>query len=211
MPSQGLCPGCEYDLPWNRHACRQCAAPLADAAAHTLCGQCLQRPPVWEAAASPLRYAWPLDGLIQRFKFAADLRTGRMLGNLLAAFLAADGGSPRPDCLIPVPLHASRLKARGFNQALELARPVSRRLRVPLANGLCQRTRATDTQSRLPAAARARTLRGAFAVSNAVAGLRIAIVDDVVTTGSTVSALAETLRGAGAAHIRVWSLARAAP
>ncbi|MGH8400233.1 MAG: ComF family protein [Gammaproteobacteria bacterium] len=155
-----------------------------------------------------MRYAWPLDHLIQRFKFKADLATGQLLGNLLAGFLAA-ADSPRPDCLIPVPLHPSRLRERGFNQALELARPVSRRLQVPLASGLCRRVRQTEAQSRLDAKSRQRNLQGAFEVTPGVAGLDVAILDDVVTTGATVAALALALRETGAREVRIWSLARA--
>lgn len=204
-----LCCACERDLPWNRDACRQCAAPLAEAGASQLCGQCLRQPPVWQSAASPLRYAWPLDQLIKQFKFHADLATGSLLGHLLATFLAAVGGVP-PDYLIPVPLHPARLRARGFNQALELAHPVSRRLRIPLGLGVCRRIRPTEVQSRLDAAARRRNLQGAFEVIHPVSGLNLAILDDVVTTGATVSALAQTLLAADAARVQVWSLARAA-
>lgn len=204
-----LCHACERDLPWNRDPCRCCAAPLPPGDGTRVCGQCLRQPPVWHAAASPFRYAWPLDQLIQRFKFKADLATGRLLGNMLAGFLAADK-SPPPDCVIPVPLHPSRLKERGFNQALELARPVSRRLKVPLALGLCRRTRPTEIQSRLDANSRQRNLQGAFEVIAPVTGLNVAILDDVITTGATVAALTSILREAGTSSIRVWSLARAA-
>jgi ComF family protein len=204
-----LCPACERELPWNRESCRRCAAPLPPGDETRVCGHCLRQPPAWHAAASPLRYTWPLDQLILRFKFKADLATGRLLGNLLAGFLAADTASP-PDCLIPVPLHPSRLRERGFNQALELARPVSQRLKVPLTPGLCRRIRHTEVQSRLDARSRQRNLRGAFKVTAPVAGLDVAILDDVVTTGATVAALASALREAGVNGIRVWSLARAA-
>ncbi|HET7922972.1 MAG TPA: ComF family protein, partial [Gammaproteobacteria bacterium] len=184
------------------------ALPLPENATQA-CGHCLRHPPAWDTASSPLHYAWPLDRLIQRFKFNADLATGRVLGELLARFLAADPG-PRPDCILPVPLHPARLRERGFNQALELARPVARRLGIALAPRLCRRIRHTDMQSRLDAKTRYRNLRGAFEVHVPVAGLDIAILDDVVTTSATMSALAEVLREAGCGRIRVWSLARAA-
>lgn len=209
LAQHDLCPGCERDLPWNHHACARCAAPLPREAESQTCGQCLRHPPLWDDAASPLHYAWPLDQLIQHFKFSADLATGRLLGDLLANFLAADP-DPRPDCLIPVPLHPARLRERGFNQALELARPVSRRLKIPLMPRLCRRIRHTEVQSTLDARSRRRNLKGAFGVSADVAGRDVAILDDVVTTGATVSALTAVLREAGADRIRVWSLARAA-
>jgi len=102
------------------------------------CGQCLKSPPPWNLAISPLLYAWPLDQLLQHFKFNSDLAAGRLLGELLADFLAA-GLTMKPDVLIPVPLHAARLRKRGFNQALELARPVARRLRLAIDKNLCVR------------------------------------------------------------------------
>lgn len=204
-----ICAACERDLPWNRHACQRCAAPLPTDQESRVCGQCLRHPPAWHAAVSPLRYAWPLDQLIQRFKFKADLATGNLLGCLLAGYLAADP-APRPDCLIPVPLHPARLKERGFNQALELARPVGRRLRVPLVPELCRRLRHTEVQSTLDAKSRQRNLQGAFEVFPRVRGLTVAILDDVVTTGATASALCLALHEAGAREVRVWSLARAA-
>ncbi|MGB9430554.1 MAG: ComF family protein [Gammaproteobacteria bacterium] len=204
-----LCAACSRDLSWNRHACERCAAPLPEAAPNSWCGHCLKSAPVWDHAASPLLYAWPLDRLLQRFKFNGDLATGRLLGELLADYLAA-GGTAKPDLLIPVPLHSARLRERGFNQALELARPVSRRLRLPVANDVCVRSKNTAVQSRLDAVERHRNLRNAFTSRSSLAGAQVAILDDVVTTGATVAALSETLKQAGAATIEVWSLARAA-
>ncbi|HET7650743.1 MAG TPA: ComF family protein [Gammaproteobacteria bacterium] len=203
-----ICPSCERELPWNRHACRRCATPLPAGSDDRVCGHCLRHPPVWDQARSPLLYGWPLDQLIQRFKFHSDLTTGHLLGSLLANFLAADPG-PRPALLIPVPLHTSRIRERGFNQAVELARPVAGRLRIPLALHVCRRVRPTDVQSRLDHKARLRNMRGAFEVTAGVAGRDVAVLDDVVTTGATVAALAGCLHAAGAARIRVWSLARA--
>jgi ComF family protein len=204
-----LCAACARDLSWNRHACERCALPLPEAAPNTWCGQCLSSPPAWDHAASPLIYAWPLDRLLQRFKFHGDLAIGRLLGELLADYLAA-GASPKPDVLIPVPLHASRLRERGFNQALELARPVSRRLHLPISINQCVRQKNTAVQSTLDARERHRNLRDAFEARRSLAGVHVAVLDDVITTGATVTALSLALRDAGAARITVWSLARAA-
>ncbi len=206
--SRELCAGCLRDLPWNCYACEHCAAPLPPATPGIPCGTCLKAPPPWDRALSPLLYTWPLDRLLQRFKFNGDLATGRLLGGLLADFLAA--AAIKPDLLIPVPLHAMRLRERGFNQALELAQPVSRRLQLAIAQDLCVRTRDTAVQSRLDAAARQRNLRDAFAIRCPLDGAHVAILDDVVTTGATVTALANTVRQAGALQVQVWSLARAA-
>ncbi|MGH8282488.1 MAG: ComF family protein [Gammaproteobacteria bacterium] len=146
---------------------------------------------------------------MQRFKFNGDLATGRLLGELLADYLAASEAA-KPDLLIPVPLHATRLKERGFNQALELARPVARHLRLPMDWELCTRNKNTAIQSKLDAVERQRNLRDAFSVRQSLQGAEVAVLDDVVTTGATVAALSKTLKQAGAATVRVWSLARAA-
>ncbi|HSC46950.1 MAG TPA: ComF family protein [Gammaproteobacteria bacterium] len=203
-----ICGACFEDLPWNRHPCPRCAAPLPPDADVGLCGNCLKSPPAWDEAKSPLAYAYPLDKLVQRFKFDGDLATGRLLGELLAEYLAAGGGE-KPDCIVPVPLHVARLKERGFNQAVELAQPVSKRLKVPVRLDVCERVRATEIQSKLDATERKKNLKDAFAVKRSVDGRHVAILDDVVTTGTTVEMLAKLLKESGAARISVWSLMRA--
>jgi ComF family protein len=205
-----LCAACARDLIWNRHCCSICAAPMASESGIQRCGQCLKSPPPWDLAISPLLYTWPLDQLLQRFKFNGDLATGRLLGELLADYLAA-GLTIKPDLLIPVPLHAARLCERGFNQALELARPVARRLRLHVANhNVCVRSKDTAVQSKLDAVERRRNLHGAFAIHRPLTSAHVAILDDVLTTGATAATLALALRQAGAASVQVWCLARAA-
>ncbi len=115
----------------------------------------------------------------------------------------------RPDCLVPVPLHPTRYRQRGFNQSLEIARFVATRQRIPLRPELCRRTRATPPQRHLNARERHRNLRGAFTATTAVRGLNVAVIDDVMTTGATVGEVAETLKRAGAGRVEVWVLARA--
>jgi ComF family protein len=121
----------------------------------------------------------------------------------------ADLDLSRPDVLLPVPLHRQRLRQRGFNQALELARPVSRRLCIPLDPWLAVRNKATIPQASLSPKDRYRNVRDAFQVKKDVSGLKIAIIDDVMTTGHTANALANTLKKAGAREISVWVFARA--
>lgn len=205
-----LCAACFDELPWNRRPCPRCAAPLPPDADDRLCGNCITALPAWDEAQSPLAYGYPLDRLIQRFKFDGDLAAGRMLAGLLAEYLAAGSGT-RPDCILPVPLHPARLKERGFNQAVELARPVGRRLQIPLRLDLCERVRATEVQSKLDATERKKNLKDAFVVKRSVDGAQVAILDDVVTTGATIEALTKVLKDAGAARVTFWSLARAAP
>jgi ComF family protein len=204
-----LCGACFDALPWNRRPCPRCAAPMPPDADDRLCGNCIKALPAWDEAKSPLAYSYPLDRLIQRFKFDGDLATGRLLAEFLAEYLAA-GGDTKPDCILPVPLHPVRLKERGFNQAVELARPVGRRLRIPLRLDLCERMRATEVQSKLDAVERKKNLRDAFVVKRSVDGAQVAILDDVVTTGATMEALTQALKDAGVARVISWSLARAA-
>jgi ComF family protein len=205
---QDLCGDCFGELPWNRHPCPRCAAPLPPDADTPLCGNCIKTLPAWDEAKSPLAYSFPVDKLVQRFKCEGDLATGRLLGRLLADFLAA--GNERPDCIVPVPLHPSRLKERGFNQAVELARPLSKRLKLEVRLDLCARVRATEVQSKLDAAERRKNLKDAFAVTGSVQGKHLALLDDVITTGTTVEMLTRALKDAGAARVTVWSVSRAA-
>ncbi|HEY1992168.1 MAG TPA: ComF family protein [Gammaproteobacteria bacterium] len=202
-----LCADCFGELPWNRHPCLRCAVPLPPDADTPLCGECIKHLPSWDEARCPLAYGFPVDKLVQQFKFGGELATGRLLGGLLADYLAA--GTEKPDCLVPVPLHPSRLKERGFNQAAELARPLATRLQLKIELDLCERTRATEVQSKLDAAERRKNLRGAFAVKVPVQGLHLALLDDVVTTGTTMEELSRALRDAGARRISVWSVCRA--
>lgn len=210
-----LCPGCRADLADNAPCCARCAEPLAHEA--PLCGRCLKRPPPFDAAFAGFRYAWPLDGLVTRFKFGGDLAAGRALATLLAGRVRA-GALPRPALLVPVPLHDARLRRRGHDQALELARDLGRELRLPVAAGLLRRIRATAAQTDLDATARRRNVRGAFeldarALARLGAGERpghLALVDDVMTTGATLSECARLLRRAGFGRIDVWVVARAA-
>ncbi|MDX9740996.1 MAG: ComF family protein [Gammaproteobacteria bacterium] len=201
---RGLCAGCRSDLPWQGAACLRCALPLATDA---ICGACLRAPPPQDGAWSAFDYRPPLDFMIRRLKFHSDLSWARVLGGLMAEEIPRRCDE-RPDLIVPVPLHRRRLAARGYNQALELARPLARRLGVPLAGDLCQRLRPTLEQTALDAAARRANVRAAFAVRRSPPAT-VAIVDDVLTTGSTVAALAQSLRRAGAKRVLVWVCARA--
>lgn len=199
--ADALCGGCRADLPWIRDACRRCARPLAEPGE---CGHCLQRPPPWSAAIVPLAWTFPVDVLVSRFKYAGALHHGWLLGRLLATACAGC----RPDALLPVPLHPARLAERGFNQSLELARPVSRSLRVPILHRASCRLRSTPAQAGLSATERRRNLAGAFAATPEVSGLVIAVIDDVFTTGATATALAAALHIAGARDVQLWAVAR---
>lgn len=205
--TDALCIECFRDLPWNDHPCRRCAAPVPGLVT-SACGECARRRPAYDAAYAAFVYAWPLDSLLQEFKFRGRLATGRILALALADYLDLKA-APHPDLVVPVPLHRRRLAERGFNQAAEIARILSRRLGVRAAPGLLRRVLATSPQSGLGRAERRRNLRNAFACRRPADGLHIALVDDVITTGSTVEAATRALKRAGAARISVYAVARA--
>ena len=187
--------------------CYLCASP----ARALLCPQCERDLPAAAGDATPgtvavFDYRFPVDRLVQRFKFAGELAVGRYLGERLARRVAA---APRPDLLVAPPLAPRRLRARGFNQSVELARHVGRRLGVRMRADALEKTRETAPQQALGRRARRRNLRGAFRCRIPVAGLRVALVDDVRTTGATAREIARVLRRAGAREVLVWTVARA--
>lgn len=199
-----LCAACEATLPVNRSACPGCALPLPTPG--DLCGGCLDgRSPITETHA-PFLYAAPLDRLLPRLKFGGDLAAGRLVSQLMVEHLR---GVDRPQAIVPVPLHRARLRQRGFDQALEIARPLGRALGLPVLPGALVRLRATQEQSRLSAIARRRNLKGAFqAWPKLPLPAHVAIVDDVMTTGATLRAAAIALRRAGVQRVDAWVAAR---
>lgn len=203
-----LCSGCYAELPRNVMACARCALPLAGSAEHLLCGQCRRTPPAFDRSHAPLLYRPPVDHLIKNLKFDGRLVNARLLGGLLAESL---GSGRLPEGVVTVPLHPSRLRERGFDQALEIARPLAARLGLVLLPQAVARVRATTPQTGLDAAGRRSNVRGAFVVGRAFPLRHVAILDDVVTTGSTVQELSRVLRAAGVKEIDVWACARTAP
>lgn len=201
-----LCPSCERDMPRNSPCCLRCGLPLA--VSGDTCGDCQRHPRPWHTTWAPFRYAWPLNLLETRFKFSASLASGQVLTRLWC-----NAGPPpaRPDCIVPVPLHPRRLRQRGYNQALELARPLARTWCIELqAQGLQRRVH-TAPQSELDAVGRRRNLRGAFCVpAHVTLPEHVVVLDDVMTTGATLAECTRTLKRAGVKRIDVWALARAA-
>ena len=198
------CDGCACELPYLPPVrCAVCAVPLASA---TVCGACLNRPPSFDGLSAVFTYDFPVDALIHAFKYGGRLGLAPALGEVLAA-----AGAPAADVLVPVPLAPRRLRERGFNQALELARFVARRHGIPILTGACRRVADTPPQAALPWRERAKNVRRAFVCDAALSGLRVAVVDDVVTTGATLNEIARSLRKAGAASVVGWVLARTLP
>jgi len=206
-PAFELCAGCEGDLPANFPGCPGCAAQVAVAGAR--CAACLARPRAFDAAFAPYRYEFPLVELIHRFKYRGQPALSRILGTLLARRLA-ERGLPRVGALVPMPLHPAREARRGYNQAREIAVFVAEALGLPLHDGLARRIRHTEEQAALPAMVRAANVSGAFDVPGTAPPPRVAIVDDVLTTGATAEELARALRAAGCRYVEIWAVARAA-
>ncbi len=222
-----LCDACEDELPRIRHRCAICSLPLPLPA--TICGRCMLSPPAYQTSFAAFEYRRPVDQLIRQFKDAHQIVTGRVLARVMAnAYIETIPRQRWPHRLIPVPLHPRRQQERGFNQSLEIAQVLAALLGgIPIDTRSLRRPIDTPLQKTLSARARQRNLRDVFrldprsplatvstgtkGVSNDATGsqpVRIAIVDDVVTTGATVSAVAELLRHHGVGHIEVISLAR---
>lgn len=203
-----LCRGCRDSLPRTGTACcPQCAMPSP---AGETCGTCLKRPPHFDVTHAALRYAFPADRLIQSLKYNARLPVAVLLAELLLE-RQRKTGTPLPDAFIPMPLHPARLATRGYNQAVEIARHVARTLQRPMLTTTAVRLRNTPPQADLPLERRRANLRGAFACDDEngdIAGLSVAIIDDVMTTGASLNELARVLRSAGAARVENWVAAR---
>ena len=208
-PGRELCLGCAAALPTLQHACPRCARAYEHPDTRAECGACQKNPPAFSRSIALYRYAPPVDHFIRELKFRHQLGLARLLGAQLAERLAPERA--RPDRIIPIPLHPARLRERGYNQALEIARPLARTLRVPLDFLSMQRVRATVSQTGMALAARRKNVRNAFRLRDPqlLKGLHVAVVDDVMTTGSTVEAAAKCLRAAGVEKVEIWVVARA--
>ncbi len=202
-----LCENCTKDLPFISAACTLCGEPLPNV---SICGKCLVKPPKhYDRLCSIFTYVHPIRNLLIRLKFQQDLMACRLIGQQMAKRLHLNAGAQqRPGLIIPVPLHRKRQKERGYNQSLELARPIGIALDIPIQTTACTRTKETGAQTDLSAKERRQNLKGAFCCQKRLDGIAVAIVDDVVTTGSTIDELAKTIRKAGATSVEVWCCAR---
>jgi ComF family protein len=200
----GLCEACYRDLPW--HSAPQC--PKCGLSSNGLiCGSCLNSPPDFDATHSLLTYDFPLDAMMQRYKYGSMLNLGHTFGKILSN----KTNLTSVDLVIAMPMHPTRLKERGFNQALEIAKIITKSAPGKLDYLSVQRQKLTPPQASLPLKERVRNIKGAFTVNKDLNGKRIAIVDDVMTTGASLNELAKTLKQAGAAHVECWVVARTLP
>jgi ComF family protein len=194
-----LCAACAAELPRLPQArCPRCALPSPGAA---LCGRCLAEPPAYDATVAVLAYDFPADALVHALKFRGELALAALLGRLLKEHVMKE----EVDHVIPVPLAAGRLRARGFNQAAEIARHI---LPSKLRVDWCERSGNSPPQMELPWAERQRNVRGVFRCERSFAGTAVAVVDDVMTTGATLNELARMLKRAGARSVANWVVAR---
>jgi ComF family protein len=196
-----ICAACAAELPRAGSACVRCAIALPHAG---ICGECQAHPFAFDDAVARFEYGFPLDRLVQRFKYAGDLAAGRWLARQLAQIVSGE----RPDLVVAPPLTAAGLRRRGFNQALELAKEVARTLRVPCDLHGLAKSRETSPQPGLGRRERRANLRGAFRCDLRLNDRHVALVDDVMTTGATADTLARVLRKAGARRVSVWAVAR---
>ena len=201
-PAVALCENCERLLPVSPFRCPRCAVPMPEARE---CADCLCDPPAFDDVTAAFDYRFPVDRLVRRFKFSADLAVGAYLGTALARAVEA---GPRPDLVLASPASAARIRERGFNPALVLARHAARQLGLGIDPRTLAKVRHTPPQAGLGRDDRHRNLAGAFAVRGCVAGLHVAVVDAVMTTGATLGALAGVLKGAGARRVSGWVVAR---
>lgn len=200
-----ICVACAGSLPCVPLSCPRCALPSTQS---EVCGQCLTDPPAFDRTQAAFVYAFPLDRLVQAFKYHGTLAYADWFAQ---AMLERRTEPAAADVLIPVPLARSRQRGRGFNQALEIAKPLSRWTGIPLLADAAIRVRDTPPQASLPWSERAKNIRGAFVCDFALAGKKVIVIDDVMTTGASLEELAQTLKRAGAAGVENWLIARTLP
>lgn len=201
----GICAPCLAELPWHTEPlCPQCALPSNG----LTCGNCLKTPPYFDATLALFSYSFPVDRLLQHYKYNEMLQLARTFASLLQQKLATRSHNNQIDLVIPMPMHPSRLRQRGFNQALEIARIISQNMQLTLDYRSCQRLKPTPPQASLAFKQRIKNIRGVFSCATDLHGLNIVLVDDVMTTSASLNELAKILKQAGAARVECWVIAR---
>ncbi len=203
-----VCPDCYQALPHNEICCVSCALPLAeDINNEVLCGSCIQKAPAFDYAHSLFRYEGDVIRLVHQLKFGEKIGFARTIGEMLLMQLLKT--NEKPDCLLPVSLHKSRLRQRGFNQSIEISRVLAKNLVIPIEHTAVVRHRSTAAQSGLNAKQRQKNIKSAFSVVAKLNYKHVLIVDDVMTTGATVNELAKVLKKNNVERVGVLSIARA--
>ena len=210
--NQAICAACLADLPWYpQTSCPQCGL----ASNGMVCGSCLNSQPDFDATKAVFLYAYPIDAMMLRYKYGNMLNLGNTFGEFLAEKIVLENHFKNIDLIIPMPMHPQRLKERGFNQALEIAKVLTKNCKEKLDYKSIERIKLTPPQASLPLKERVKNIKGAFKVNanklDKLQGKRIAIIDDVMTTGASLNELAKTLKNAGTSHVECWVIARTLP
>ena len=210
--NHAVCRPCLNDLPWHpTNSCPQCGLTSSG----MVCGRCLNSPPDFDATKAIFLYAYPVDVMMQSYKYGNMLNLGNTFGDFLTEKLNVEDCLKNIDLIIPMPMHPQRLKERGFNQALEIAKVLTKDCKEKLDYNSVERQTLTPPQASLPLKERIKNIKGAFKVKadklDKLQGKRIAIIDDVMTTGASLNELAKTLKKAGASHVECWVVARTLP
>ncbi|MEE9303752.1 MAG: ComF family protein [Thiotrichaceae bacterium] len=200
-----LCTNCLNDLPSIKNCCSQCGNTLPAEVAD-LCGSCQANPPPIDKTFSLFHYKTPIDHLIKQLKFKHSFVTADLLGKLMAEAII-QRGITLPEAIIPTPLHYKRLRMRGYNQSIEIAKPLAKHLKLPLLNTDLIRNKHIRPQTECSAKERRRNLRNNFICRTPLSYATIAVVDDVITTGTTVNEIAKTLKKKGVKEVYAWSCA----
>ncbi|MGL4268600.1 MAG: phosphoribosyltransferase family protein [Plesiomonas sp.] len=207
--ADALCYRCQHNLPHTHWPCPQCG--LQRSTANSPCYRCRHHSPPWQTLVAVSDYCAPLDRLLHRFKYRGQFWLATPLARLLLLALLAHRraqATPWPDLLLPVPLHRQRHWRRGFNQTALLARPLSHWLQIPLDSDVLIRYKESQAQHTLGHTERQTNAQHSYAVTRPLTGLRVALLDDVVTTGATVRALSQMLLAQGASEVHIWCLCR---
>jgi ComF family protein len=201
--NRAWCDDCEQDFIQVVSRCPVCArhSPY-----NVICGTCLKQPPYFASTDVLFNYQYPVSYLIKAFKFHKRPELARCFAEIMAKKLKKK--AKLPELIIAVPLHKKRQRQRGYNQSLEFAVEINKRLGLTLSRSLCRRIKNTDPQSSLPKKIRRKNVKGAFCLDEKPIPKHIAIVDDVITTGSTINELAHLLKKGGCQRIDVWAIAR---
>ncbi|MDG5469702.1 ComF family protein [Deltaproteobacteria bacterium IMCC39524] len=207
---QEFCAECQASMPpLGRSHCSCCSQPFPASSSQHLCATCLQRPAAFSTVHAACSYQERVKDAIHQLKYRNQVNLAEPLGKLLGKSLEVAEVGFKPECIIPVPLHPGRLKKRGYNQALEISRPLARKMQVPIDTTLLQRTLKTPPQQGLTAAERRSNLRNAFIVTTTPSARNILLVDDVMTTGETVRECSRVLMKNNIAEVQVAVIGRA--
>ncbi|HEY0268818.1 MAG TPA: ComF family protein [Methyloradius sp.] len=201
-----ICQDCLTDLP--RHTIDQCPQCALPAYQNQLCGHCIASPPAFDTTNALFRYEFPVDAMLQRYKYQHLLNMAQTFAQMILNDLP---NAKLPDLIIPMPLHPLRLKERGFNQSLEIARIVGKTLNIKVDAQVCSRIKPSPPQASLPLKERVKNMQSAFACNTTLDGLNIALIDDVMTTGASLNSLSKTVKKAGASNVECWVVARTLP